>query len=77
MPASESASKEKQCRRDNHQKGHERNSESSPAHGKDKAARVGSEQRCGNKKQYQTESNDQEAKAAKKNEFRNRLLSHG
>jgi hypothetical protein len=77
MPPSESASKEKQRRRDNHQKGHERNSESAPANGKNKAARVGGEQWCGNDKQYETENNDEEAKGAKRNEFRNRLLSHG
>jgi hypothetical protein len=77
MSTSESASKEKQRRRDNHQKDHERNSESAPADGESKAACVWGEQRCGNDKQYETENSDKETKDARRNQFRNRLLGHG
>ena len=77
MPSPESASKEKQRRRDNHQKGYERNSESASADGKNKTTRVGDEQWRGNDKHYETENNGEEAKGAKRNEFRDRLLGHG
>jgi hypothetical protein len=76
-PPSEGARQEHQRSRDNHQKGHDRNSESAPTNGKNKAARVGGQQWRGKDKQYESENSDEEAKGAKRNKFRNRLLSHG
>src|SRR5437588_1945784 len=80
MPPSECASKEAKCRHQNHQKDHKRNGESTPAERKNKAASVGyehlDEQWCDEEKQYEAENKDEEAKRAKINEFRDRLLSH-
>jgi hypothetical protein len=79
-PPSERAYKQEQCHRASQQQSRERNSESAPADGKNKNARVGrvvGEQWCGENEQYETENNDQEAKGDKRNEFGTRLLRHG